>query len=1252
MKLGYFSLVGAVATTTWCLNGSADSTPKDQTNALGTIENSTRGARITALRRIWSAWDRNNPETIEETLLSAARSPKLDSASRVYAGLLAAYARSRRGDMSAARERIAKLGFVDRWLVVGPFDNEGKSGFSRDFQPEHEFAQEIMLGRTYPGKERPVQWRVVPNEFKLGWLDFGALMRPQKNICAYATTFVRVRSDSPSTISAWIGVAGAFQLFVNGTDVLHDDHYRGHDVDRFAAIVRVAPGYNDFTVKVCGTDNAPVLSLRLADSQGNPDPKIQTSNDPLLSAVARGAAKEREKRSKGAVAQGDVIAKRTTKPVSNSAQLATQTAAVRGPIQSFDLLIGAKKPTATDLANYAEYLQVTKGDDPAEHQARDLATQAAEQQPSVTNFLLASTLAEDRNQRARWLEKAEALTNIGQRDKLRLVLARAAHERGGPHPQGALPWLKAALAIDPDNVEATVQLADLYGAFGLDQTALVLIDGALQRLPHAVRLLSAKAERLRKLGRSTEASEVERQYANLRFDDGAWLGRMVELSLSREDAQATKWWADRLLNANPQSQWALGVAARARRATGNAPQALELFQKALDLAPEDTGTMRALADLRGELGQRPEQVRLLRRLLDIAPQNKDVRDYVEHLEPQRARADEMYAWSAERFLPLRYAPPNGQIRRTLRDLNVTTVFSNGLSSRFRQLVFQPLTDASAAISRQYAFSYEADRQVVQLRGARVYRGDGRIDEAIESGEGAANDPSISMYTSQRTFYVQFPRLEPNDVVELRYRIEDMTPRNEYADYFGDLAYLQQDEPVKNAEYVLISPRTRKIHFDTNLSKLLKHQSKDSSDTHIDWFTADELEPIHPEPHMPSYGELSGFIHLSTFDSWDSLGRWYWGFIKDQFDVDEETRRLAIRIAGQAKTEAEKVQAVYDWVVQNTRYVALEFGVYGYKPHRAVQTLTRGWGDCKDKATAIIVLLKNLGIESRFVAVRTQLRGDLESSVASLAPFDHAIAFVPSLNWYLDGTAEGSGSHELPVMDRGAMALQIWDGKAQIVRIPFGDPKNDQVRRDIAVQLDSEGAAILDVHALVQGNVAPEWRHRYEAEATRSERVVADLGREFPGFALLPGSNAVSAQGLDDIEHDVVVDVRGRAPNFARRENELLSLAVTPEVRLTPLYASLSERIHDVRLLSVPARLDAFSIKLPAGYRVFAAPHDVSIDSQFGNFWIRTESNAGKISVKTYVAFAAKRIKPQQYPAFRKFCADVDRALEPRLQIGR
>ena len=1250
MKLGNFSLVVTLVTTVWSLGIAKSATPTKLGSTLQSIEDARSEARITALRKLWASWDRRDPKKIEETLLSAARSPRLEPQARAYAGLLSAYARSRRGDTVAARDSIARLGFVDRWVVVGPFDDEGKRGLAREFEPENEFSADFSLAKSYQGKERAVHWRVVPEDFSFGWLDLGALMRPQKSICAYASTFVQADSSRTTNVTAWVGTAGAFKLYLNGDVVLQDDHYRGHDVDRFGVALSLAPGFNDVTLKLCNSDSAPVVSLRLADARGNPNGSIKASNDPASGKIARANARERHKRA-GSLGKKLSAAKEPSIR-SRNAKTGPKLVSGGGPIQVFDALLNDTHVQAATLADYAEYLQVTQGDDPAQHQARDLATRAADDQPTVAHLLLAASLAEDRNQRSRWLEKAESLPNVDGDERLQLILARAALERSGPHPQEAMPWFKKALFMDPGNVEATVQLADLYGAFGLDQSALVLIDQSLSRAPTSVRLLAAKSERLRKLGRAIEASEVERQYANLRFDDAAWLGKMVDISLSRQDSDAARWWTKRLLDANPQSQWALGLAARAQRSAGDTDQALQTYRKALELAPDDTGTLRALADLQGELGHRPEQIQLLRRLLDITPQNKDVRDYVEHLEPRRTHADEVYAWSPERFLPLRFAPPQGENRRTLRDLTVTTVFPNGLSSRFRQLVFQPLTDASAAMSRQYAFTYEADRQVVQLRGARVFRGDGRIDEAVESGEAAANDPSVSMYTSQRNFYVQFPRLEPKDVVELRYRIEDMTPRNEYADYFGDLIYLQSEDPVHNAEYVLISPRNRKIHFDTNIARLLNHRVSNSADSHIDLFTAGELSPIHSEPQMPSYGELAGFIHVSTFDSWSDLGRWYWGFIKDQFDADEETRRLALRIAGNAKTEAEKVQAVYDWVVQNTRYVALEFGVYGYKPHRAVQTLARGWGDCKDKATAIIVLLKNLGVEAHFVALRTQIRGDLASNVASLAPFDHAIAYVPSLKWYLDGTAEGSGSRELPVMDRGAIALHIWNGNARLGRIGQGNGAPDLVQREINVQLDSVGSAVLDVHALVQGSVAPEWRHRYEAEATRDERVVADLGREFPGFTLAQGGNGVGTQGLDDIERDVTVNVRGRAPNFARREDELLSMAVTPEVRLTPLYASLSQRNYDVRLQGVPARKDAFVVKLPAGFHVVASPKDASVESKFGKFALSSEARANKVIVRTLIELRTERVRPEEYAAFRNFCADVDRALEPRLQIGR
>ena len=54
-------------------------------------------------------------------------------------------------------------------------------------------------------------------------------------------------------------------------------------------------------------------------------------------------------------------------------------------------------------------------------------------------------------------------------------------------------------------------------------------------------------------------------------------------------------------------------------------------------------------------------------------------------------------------------------------------------------------------------------------------------------------------------------------------------------------------------------------------------------------------------------------------------------------------------------------------------------------------------------------------------------------------FDHAIVFVPKYNLYLDGTAEFSGSMELPSSDQDIMVLVVSDprppysGKGHLAR---------------------------------------------------------------------------------------------------------------------------------------------------------------------------------------------------------------------------
>lgn len=1180
-----------------------------------------------ALRRIWSTWDRADPTHVEEALASAARSSKLEPPLRTYAEMLRAYARLRRGDVRAATDAIEALGFVRSWLLVGPFDNEGKAGLSAVAGPEAELSDTIVFGRAFTGKERPVRWRVLPDAFPFGFVDLGAVLRPESKVCGFLRTTVSSKgATAPRTISLWVGSGGAFRVYFNGQSVLEDTAYRRHDADRFATRVRLEAGTNDLAIKVCGDDQAPAFSLRLADERGAPDPRLTARTDPK--ALEEAAATVT--RLKG---------KRGNPP-----------GGLEGPVQHFERSTrGPKTLAATDDA-YLHYLVETGGDDPTEHRARDLAKRVADKEPTVERLLLAARLAEDRNHAKLWLDRATARAERDGREPAELGYARVAHLLGGPSWRSAVAPLDRLLAEHPDHVEGLRARVQLYNNAGLRRTAAALLGRANERNPSSVSILNMLASQLRAIGRDTDAAELESRYFSLRGDDRTFVHAQIDLFVARRDRASAERWIERLLALDPDSQWAFGVAARSYRALGQSGRAVATYQRALALAPEDVGTLRALADLQGELGKKDEQIALLRQILKIRPQDKEVREYVAHIEPDRPKPDEAYAWNEKRFLRHRNAPAGGQTRRTLRDLTVSTVFENGLSSQFRQVVYQPLTDAAAAMARQHSFQYQADRQVVQLRGARVYRGDGRTDEAIEYGESAANDPSISMYTSARNFTVQLPRLDPGDVVELRYRIDDVTPRNEFADYFGEVTYLQSDEPIKNAEYVLITPKTRRFFVDERLPGL-KREVKEKDGLRIHRFFIDDVPPLVAEPAMPPWSEVLGFVHVSTYETWKDLGRWYWGLIRDQFDLDDQTRKLARDVARGKTTDREKVAAVYNWVIENTRYVALEFGIYGYKPRRCVQTVARGWGDCKDKATVIVSLLSELGIDSTIVILRTGMRGDFHSKIPSLAPFDHAIVYVPSLDLYLDGTAEYAGITELPRMDLGALGLLVNKGDSKLTRLPEADPTEHALERTTVAELARDGSAKLELRFVTRGVSAPEWRRRYDAEATRRERVGADVAREFPGFSIVPGAAGLSTNDLRDFAKPVEMTVRGSAPSFARREADRLSMAVTPTTRLTPAYASLSQRKLDVRIAGFSTVDETVVVKLTAGTRVISAPAATRVDTPFGSYSVEVQRSEREVRVRGRLSLKVSRISPKQYAQWKKFCADVDAAFAPRLVVG-
>ncbi len=778
-----------------------------------------------ALRRLWAEWDRGDPTEVEEEIAAVARASR--GSRRVYAELLAAYGRRRRGDLDGGRAHVAALGFVSKWLVAGSFDNEGKAGLARPFEPEVEDAP--VPNKPYDGKEGKVVWRAAPVVASFGWVDTNALVRPTENVCVYATTFVidKTLRGASRQASVWIGSSGSIKLFWNGALALEDPKYRDFDPERMGRTVTLAPGYNRVLVKVCGSESAPIFTLRVGAEDGSPDAHIEADASFADGEEARTLFQKQKLPQNG----------------------------VMGPIQAF---LGTEKGTdPAALEAYARYLLTTQSDDEADHLARDMAIRAAQRAPTVARLLLASSLAESRNQRADWIIKAEALIargGVSDDERMDTLLARAAHERSGTNWRDAVPFYDRALALDRDNVTAILARIELYGEANLRATALAFLERALARRPRSVGLVRAMVDLLRQEDRTTEADEMEARYAALRFDDSTSLGAKIDLAIARRDAGAAAHWIDRLVATDPDAPDKLMTAATALLKLGDVPRAVAMYKRALDLAPDDTD----------------DDAKARRRLWDDEPAERAGHPPSPHprssahrtrtsattsrtSSPLRRSPTRSTPSRSPTFLAQRSAPAQGHDRRTLVDLTVATVYDNGLSSKFHQEVFQPLTDPAAEAARDYVFGFELDSQTVHIRGVHVYRGDGTVDDAFDTATGRRQTiRRLRRTRARRSYRVRFPRLAAGDVVELQYRIDDVAERNAFADYFGDIDYLQSNEPVAHAEYVLITPKKRTFYFNKPTIPVVA-TTTDKGDQRIYRFVADE------RPAAPARAD-AGAVH--------------------------------------------------------------------------------------------------------------------------------------------------------------------------------------------------------------------------------------------------------------------------------------------------------------------------------------------------------------------------------------------------------
>ena len=1126
-----------------------------------------------------------------------------------------------------ARQVDAKLGMIDALALLGPFRDTG-GGLDAHDGPEASGATFGDLHARYSWGSYEVAWRALPPDYaQAAGLPLDVFIFPRKESCTWVATKLTV--PSPQKLVIRLAATGHARLVFDGVDLGRDDAMHAKlRFDRLAASVRADAGPHLLATKVCSgaIDDDGRVRLRVTTEAG-------TWPDGVTASADLGGTPTRTPKSP------KLAFDKVATPLARA--LAEPTAGSDGPLEAAVLrtLGGAddlRSPRAPGiLASVADGLDA------------DRLAFAAWIAPSGAN-------------RSAWLNRARA--NASADAGTRAFVERRLVER---HVEAGLAdWAMATLQAakldtsgDAEAVLLTAQVENALGTDALRVRALRRLEAAAARAPQ---VSDALLDQLADL--STSYDSAVALAARERLAARGYVGstRVTALEAKGRDAvvaAAHKAFAGGIDDAED------GVAvAEAVGRTGAHPEARALFGQLARWAPNRavvwSGLARELGAGPSDAQRDPAVAAALRRARELDPGEARYRAElalrVHEGGSSEVHDDEKYLVNADTILARRRGvgrdPAHPEVDdvadRELHWLRAVVMRADRRVSELvhyaREIVIAPRTEDEL---------YEevpTEGDLTEIVRARVYRRDGGTAFPVEQSSENAK-PRI-----------RWPELAPGDVVEVAFRSWTAGPvggRGDPPFFRLDYAGALSTHPVLYNEVDVESPPDHPIYVDVVNGKPDRRDERDEDGHHAVRLVWDRPVTLPDEPLAPPLSEVLPTVTLSTFRDWTQFRSWYSEAVRGFTEPDAQVRDLAAKLTRGKTTRDAKLQALFDFVADDIRYVNYVSGEW-WLPNRPQQLLARREGDCDDKALLLITLLKAAGIDAEEVLVQTRLTGEpslLRARGAAVPLFDHGIAYLsgPDGGRYLDATSPQSRLGPLPSMDARAVALRM-DGPPEIVQLPSSSPDDHGVDSTWVITLRPDGSADLDGEEHATGDDA-FWMRTYLTEPGARAQWLEDrlVGGWFPTVEV---DKKVDFDG-NRTNGAAIVKWRARSSGLARHEGDELVVPLSPAQTTASQLAPLVERTLPVWLPPhIAPRREARTLRIRAPQGWTFAPLPAGGDENAGAFGrahlevARDPHDPRTVVVRRFVVFDQSTIGVDEYSKWRAWVQRVDALMHRTVRL--
>jgi len=437
---------------------------------------------------------------------------------------------------------------------------------------------------------------------------------------------------------------------------------------------------------------------------------------------------------------------------------------------------------------------------------------------------------------------------------------------------------------------------------------------------------------------------------------------------------------------------------------------------------------------------------------------------------------------------------------------------------------------------ELSIDFDPSYQRLVLHDIALVRGETRIDELDRNAVRVIEkepEADEKIYDGQLTALVFLKDVRPGDVIDYDFSLDGSNPLlgGRYADEFDFAASV----PTALVRHRLLWPNARPLHGRVGggvhtppaaapaaaLRAADGLRTRPTYDVYI--WQKRNVEAVDDEDSTPDWYDSYESVQATEYGSWNEVAKWSADLFKPDLQSAAAVETLAAKIRSEHASRDEQIAAAIRLVQDDIRYLGIEMGRGSHEPRQPHATLTQRYGDCKDKAFLLALLLQRLGVEAHPALVNTKLRHRLDEFLPSPFLFDHVITQVidgKRMQWIDATIADQGGTLQTVDTPNDERALVVLPETRALTTIGALSRASTSVDETYNVSGDD---ATLEVTSIYRGGDADALR------ADLSDRTPADYAKQRLNLfaADHPHIERAAAPAMSDDRSRNVIIVRER-----------------------------------------------------------------------------------------------------------------------------